>query len=497
MKTPCNSNISTPSEAQQLTTPQTAREIAWSALAKLGPGSPAIAADEGQASLGSWRRLACVNVACALSALVACGGGDGGGSPAAPKRWKPAQMIQPGGRLGDAELPAVAVDASGNAMAVWAELVGARRDVWASRYTPRSGWSTPELIEREPGNAESPDVAIDAAGNAVAVWVQQDGTRYNVWTNRHTSAGWGLAQLLEADDRGDAASPRIATDATGRTLATWAQSDGTRYNVWASLYTAASGWRSPQPLDPVGAYSANNVSSAFDANGNATVIWSQGRWPQLHIWAARYTAQGSWEAPRLIDTGSTGAGVLPQIAANAMGEAIAAWAHWDGTRFSVWANRLTPASGWGTAQLAETSNAGDASNPQVILDASGVAWAIWRQSDGSRDSIWANRLDPTGGWASPQRVETDNTGNAESPQIAADTAGNTHAVWTQLDGTRHNIWANRHTTATGWGSPQLLETQNLGDARDPTLRVDAAGNALAVWRQFDGTRHNLWYARFD
>jgi hypothetical protein len=27
-------------------------------------------------------------------------------------------------------------------------------------------------------------VAADAAGNAVAVWRQYDGTRYNIWANR-------------------------------------------------------------------------------------------------------------------------------------------------------------------------------------------------------------------------------------------------------------------------------------------------------------------------
>jgi len=39
--------------------------------------------------------------------------------------------------------------------------------------------------------------------------------------------------------------------------------------------------------------------------------------------------------------------------------------------------------------------------------------------------------------------ETDDAGGAFSPQIAIDTNGNAIAVWYQSDGARNNIWANR------------------------------------------------------
>ena len=48
---------------------------------------------------------------------------------------------------------------------------------------------------------------------------------------------------------------------------------------------------------------------------------------------------------------------------------------------------------WGTAALIETDNAGGASTPQIAIDASGNALAVWSQSDGTRDNIWANRFE--------------------------------------------------------------------------------------------------------
>ena len=100
-------------------------------------------------------------------------------------------------------------------------------------------------------------------------------------------------------------------------------------------------------------------------------------------------------------------------------------------------------------------------------------------------------------WGMATLIETDNAGGANRPQIAVDASGNALAVWTQSDGTRTNIWANRFTAATSsWGTATLIETDNLGDAFGPQIAFDASGHALAVWEQFDGTRSSIWTNSF-
>ena len=88
------------------------------------------------------------------------------------------------------------------------------------------------------GDAINPQVAFDASGNAVVVWQQSDGTRYNIWSNRYTASTglWGTAALIETDNAGDANNPQVAIDASGNALAVWSQSDGTRYNIWSNMY---------------------------------------------------------------------------------------------------------------------------------------------------------------------------------------------------------------------------------------------------------------------
>ena len=49
---------------------------------------------------------------------------------------------------------------------------------------------------------------------------------------------------------------------------------------------------------------------------------------------------------------------------------------------------------------------------------------------------------------------------------------------------------------TGWGTPELIENADAGDAFSPRIAVDPQGNAVAVWKQSDGVRDNIWANRF-
>ena len=105
---------------------------------------------------------------------------------------------------------------------------------------------------------------------------------------------------------------------------------------------------------------------------------------------------------------------------------------------------------WGTAALLETLNVGGAQDPQIAINASGHAVAVWKQSDGAAMSVYANYYTAGTGWGTAALIETDNAGEALDPQVAVDASGNAVAVWEQSDGTRTNILANRYVAGTGW-----------------------------------------------
>ncbi len=67
---------------------------------------------------------------------------------------------------------------------------------------------------------------MDGSGNAFAVWQQYDGTRDNVHFNHYFAGTWGIAEVLEIDNQGDATVPNIALNTTGSAVAGWLQEDG-------------------------------------------------------------------------------------------------------------------------------------------------------------------------------------------------------------------------------------------------------------------------------
>lgn len=77
------------------------------------------------------------------------------------------------------------------------------------------------------------------------------------------------------------------------------------------------------------------------------------------------------------------------------------------------------------------------------MDATGSAVAVWSQSDGTRGTILSNRYTPSGGWGTAKLIEADNAGGVDSPQVAMDGSGNAIAVWSQDDGTWNSIYSNR------------------------------------------------------
>ncbi|MCK5001399.1 MAG: Ig-like domain-containing protein [Gammaproteobacteria bacterium] len=136
---------------------------------------------------------------------------------------------------------------------------------------------------------------------------------------------------------------------------------------------------------------------------------------------------------------------------------------------------------WGAAELVETGDQGDALDPQIAIDSNGNAMAVWQQSDGTRNNVWTNRYTAGGSWGTPALIETDDTGDAISPQIAIDGAGDAIAVWTQHDGTRNNAWTNRYTAGSGiWGGPAKIEDDDLKDMTVEQIVIDANDNALVV-----------------
>lgn len=113
-----------------------------------------------------------------------------------------------------------------------------------------SGWGTATCIETSDlDDGSSPDVAVDAAGNAVAVWVQHDGIRQDTWSNKYVAGAWGTAELIETGTFGTG-NPHVAMNSAGNAIAVWEQARGSSgWDVWSNRCVVGASWEGMQLVE--------------------------------------------------------------------------------------------------------------------------------------------------------------------------------------------------------------------------------------------------------
>jgi hypothetical protein len=296
---------------------------------------------------------------------------------AATGSWGTATQVNTG--TAGASFPVLAIDPGDNAIVVWPEGSSLASFQIKARRLAAAGWGAVQSIDSAAGGASRPEIAMDAGGNATVVWVQQNatGTGADVWANRFVAGtGWGTATVIETNDR-DASNPAIASDAAGNAMAVWVQADDTNpvtntSSVYSNRFSAGS-WGTAT-LVKGGAPFAWDGAIAMNASGDAVVVWQEDDgFDGASVWARSYAA-GVGGTPRRIDDQVTILAVSPRIGVDAGGNAVSVWSQGG----HLWSNQATPGTGWGIAADIDPGTSG-ASRPQLAVDATGNAIAVWQR----------------------------------------------------------------------------------------------------------------------
>ena len=420
--------------------------------------------------------------------------------------WQTALKI--GTAVGASRDVAISTDRNANALAIWSvqpSVSAGPSLINFNRFTAGSGWSTAAQVGNG-GNTTAfrPKVAFDANGNAFAVWHQFDFAvnHFNILASHYTvNAGWDSPVALQSAGVQESVEPQIAVDANGNALAVWEQSDGVRSRIVSSRFTAGAGWSTSRSVDlgagGAGTGDALEPQIALDAQGNALVLWRQFE-PSLNrcgVWSNRYTgASDTLGTPVQIGTSDNleDPDRMPRLLIDTNGNGLAVWRD---AVVGVWSNRFAAGGGW---QSAELIGNGSVDHPDLAIDARGNAVAVWSQSAGTQQFIWSNRFTRGSGWGSAAQIESVAGGVASSPKVGLDANGAGLVLWPQREGTitALNIWATRFSTS-GFGVPQRI-SNGAGPAGSEEITFDVNGDALAVWEQSDSADDtSTWANRFE
>lgn len=224
---------------------------------------------------------------------------------------------------------------------------------------------------------------------------------------------------------------------------------------------------------------------AVDGRGHALAVWVQGTASGAYRpFASRSTPYGGWEPAQELDTVHPGDVERPAVAVNEAGFGVAVWELHGGTRVDLYAAEYTPGTGWGEPRLLETRDE-PVSAPRVGVDAEGNALAVWRQSDGTAESLWAARLVKGGGWSAPLLLETD-ARHITLPSLALEGSGRAVTAWLQPDaGGIVRVRASRFVPGSGWTPPE--QAAAAGEGSSVSAALSANGSAFVLFRGVDAS----------
>ena len=139
--------------------------------------------------------------------------------------------------LGEGTTPKLASDGLGHTLLVASAANSAinNSSALAIAHSSTSGWGNRTLIDGASG--ATPEVAMNASGNAMAVWSYVEGTypsnRYRLRASYFNGTTWSTAGQLDNQGTGDTSSHVVGLDGAGNATALWLQ-DG--YSVWANRF---------------------------------------------------------------------------------------------------------------------------------------------------------------------------------------------------------------------------------------------------------------------
>ena len=359
-------------------------------------------------------------------------------------------------------------------------------------------------LETGSGAANDPKIAMDGSGNAIVVWQQFDGAHCSIYANRQTAGAWGTAKLIETGP-GDAGSPQIAMDKYGDAVAVWQQFDGAYNSIYANTFSQG-GWKGAKVID-TGPGEARSPQIAMDDHGNAMAIWVQNdSASHPSIYAAGFLS-GAWRAPNLLET-RAGEAFEPQVVIDHEGNAMAIWVQALGMNSSVYYNRFITGH-WGTAKPVPDPVTDPynhyAVSPQIAVDGFGNVMVAWLQYwGGLANGIIVDRF-TSGSWETPKLIIYSDgySYSFGSPRLVMNNNGDAAVFWENTTW-MSTIFLYGVTFVSGvWSAIGYITGENYLQQFDWQAVIDNDGNILVVWSEsytdfnkIEPTVEDTYYARF-
>jgi hypothetical protein len=214
-------------------------------------------------------------------------------------------------------------------------LVARKFNSMIARHTDATGqWGAVTDVLTSDRPRSNPALAFDAQGNGFAAWRSRDANLYEMIlvTSFSKQAGvWAPATTLPGSLAPDATTtnfrgtPSIAVNAAGDAMLVWVRGSAEGTELYGSRYTN-SAWQTPLPISTVKGGLVLQEAPGLVAVGNDFVVaWNQTVSAVNNTYTARFS-QGAWSAPDLRSGGAiNGLTRMPRLGVDAHQNLLLVW----------------------------------------------------------------------------------------------------------------------------------------------------------------------------
>ena len=384
--------------------------------------------------------------------------------------WLPTQQMVSVAGAPAASQEVIAVTGRGNAIAAWTDFDGTDHQVLLSRLYPGGAWYPPNAVSLRTADAQFPGIAADAAGHILVAWTE---------AGRLRARDYFYDGSFRDPDLGPAsvARPAVALNAAGDAVAVWLAPDGIR-----AAHRALNGpWMPSEKI--ADATAASDLSVGIDASRNATALWRDSG----EVVRSARLLNGDWQPAQDVSAAADEI-ADPKVKVGETGSPVAIWTRINGGVHSVQA-AVTGNDGQWRAPETIAGPAADEPDVATDAAGDAFAmWHQYVPGAYSPDQVHLGWRPVGGTWQF--RDQPQEPGVNDAPIVAANASGFTLAAWSirggSLAGSMWGPW-NGGGGVTGTGSSPLTE---LGlDAQGSGTGIgtkDVAGKAAVFSVTFDG-----------
>jgi hypothetical protein len=412
----------------------------------------------------------------ALAALCALFTIAASQADAAP--WTAAEQVSTPGT--QTSFSKVGVDANGDATAIWARANGGNSVVETAYRPVAAGWEAPvELTQTTGGSANQADLAVNPAGDAVAVWHKDlSGTERIEVASRPAGGVWQPSVAVYSGAQG-AETPSVSIDEAGDIVIVWRREFEGTHVIEATYSLAGSGsWGAPVMIAST-AVSAEAPDVAIGPTGTAVAVWQSSQGGVSVTDTSMLTLGGSWSPLEALSLPAT-ITEIPQVRSDAAGDFFAIWSRGEGGNLVAEVTERPAGGGWQAPTPVSTPGQ-EAHSLQLAVSPAGDAVAAWYRFDGSVGTIEAANLTAGGAWAPPTRLSSP-TVESEGPAVAIGPSGTAVVVWTgsREAGQSYEVNTSRLRLNASWKATVTVTHEGRAIFQ-PRIGIDRHGHTVVTW----------------